>query len=163
MRADKSQRVTDTVKLRPRIWIYRRSAPGELHSVPTKTWDLWVYGKASLPPSEDGFVWFVSVIAWGQNRNIARLGQVDFWKSRVDEGGVHNEELRLTEMRVAMESAWAKMGDSWLGNEAPAEPQTVVDATSRFQAQRYKWKPTPEDERALRDTVNRRVGWKIMT
>ncbi|RKG90796.1 hypothetical protein D7W82_02690 [Corallococcus sp. CA049B] len=49
-----------------------------------------------------------------------------------------------------------------LRNEAPTEPQTVVDATSRFQAQRYKWKPTPEDERALRDVVNRRVGWKIV-
>ncbi len=107
-------------------------------------------------------MWFVSVIAWGQNRKVSSLGQVDFWKSRVNEQGVHSEEMRLVEMRVTMESTWAKMGDSWLGNEAPTEPQTVVDATSRFQAQRYKWKPTPEDERALRDVVNRRAGWEVM-
>ncbi|MCP3163140.1 hypothetical protein [Myxococcus qinghaiensis] len=154
--------MTDTAQLRPRIWIYRRSAPGELHPVPTKKWDLWVFGKASLPPSEDGFVWFVSVIAWGENRNVARLGQMDFWKSRVDERGVHSEELKLVEMRVTMQGVWAKMGDSWSGKKTPTEPQTVVDATSRFQAQQYKWKPTPEDARALRDILNRRVGWEVI-
>jgi bifunctional pyridoxal-dependent enzyme with beta-cystathionase and maltose regulon repressor activities len=52
-------------------------------------------------------------------------------------------------------AVWSKM-------DAPTGPQPIIDATNQFAQRRYKWKPTPEDMRALRDVVNRRAGWALM-
>jgi hypothetical protein len=151
-----------TPHLRP--WIYQRVNPGDLRPVPLRTYDQWVYGKASLPPSNDGFVWLVFVTVWTANRRALKLQEVSFSKHRVNARGVHTDKMRFEETNVsfkALDAYWSEHGlaatsASTSQEAAPSDP-AVVDATHRFAQARYRWKPTAADLEALRTIVNSRA------
>jgi hypothetical protein len=149
---DNNDVVNDGPRLR--IWLYRRTAPGQFQPIPIRTWDEWVYGRAPLPPSEDGFVWYVTVQVWMLNRRVVELGAVDFLKARVNASGLQEDEMRFAEMALALR-ALDEQRDS-------ASTGPVIDASHRFAQRSYRWRPTAEDLRRLRDVVNRRAGWKAM-
>ena len=132
-----------------RVWLYRRTAAAAFVPIPIKTWDQWVYGSAALPPSDDEFVWYVTLTVWTLNRKVVGVHGVQFSKSRVNAAGFHDEEMKLDEMAVALNSAWP------VERTDPSGP--VVDAANRFAQRRFRWKPSAADLRALHDIVNRRA------
>lgn len=137
-----------------RIWLYQRTAPGKLRSIPIKLWDEWVHGEAPLPPSEDGFVWYVTVQIWMLNRRVVEVGAVHFGKARVNASGFQEEEMRFAEMALAIRALDESTASTPLG--------PVINASHRFSQRSYRWRPTAEDLRGLRDVVNRRAGWKAI-
>lgn len=137
-----------------RVWLYQRTAPGQFRSIPIKLWDEWVYGRAPLLPSEDRFVWYVTVPVWMLNRRVVEVGAIHFLKAQVNASGIQEDEMRLAETALAIR-ALDERRDS-----APSGP--VIDASHRFAQRSYRWRPTAEDLRGLRDVVNRRAGWKAM-
>ena len=136
-----------------RVWLYRRTAPAVFVPIAIRTWDQWVYGKAALPPSDDGFIWYVTMTVWTVNRKVVGIHGVQFSKSRVNAAGFHDEEMKLDEMAVALNSAWPVERDS--------SASVVVDATNQFAQRQFRWKPTNADLRALRDILNRRAGRQL--
>lgn len=88
------------------------------------------------------------------NRRVVELGAVHFSKARVNASGFQEEAMRFAEMALAIR-ALDELSDS-----APSGP--VIDASHRFAQRTYRWRPTADDLRGLRDVVNRRAGWKAM-
>ena len=139
----------------PRLWLYRRTAPGAFVPIPIKTWDKWVYGRAALPPSDDGFVWYVTLTVWTLDRRVIQVEAPSFSKARVNPAGIQEDQMSLDAMAVALNAVWHD-------EAAPASTGRVVDAANRFAERKYRWKPTAADLRALSDIVNRRAGRAVM-
>lgn len=139
---------------RLRVWLYRRTAPGEFVAIPIKTWDRWTYGKQALPPSDDGFVWYVTLTVSMLSRKVIEVGAFNFSKARVNSRGLHTEKMRRDDMALALNSAWPL--------DRTEASDAVVDAANRFALRRLRWKPTAADLRALHDIVNRRAGWQVV-
>ena len=138
----------------PRHWLYRRTAPGAFVPIPIKTWDKWVYGRAALPPSDDGFVWYVTLTVWTLDRRVIQVEAPSFSKARVNPAGIQEDQMSLDAMAVALNAVWQ--------SEEPTSTSSVVDAANRFAQRKYRWKPTAADLRALSDIVNRRAGRSVM-
>ena len=119
-----------------------------------RTWDQWAYGSVALPPSDDGFVWYVTLTVWTASRKVIEVERVNFSKARVNAAGFHDEKMKLEEMAVALNSIWPI--------ERTNAAAGVVEAENRFAQRRLRWKPTAADLRALHDIVNRRAGRQVM-
>jgi hypothetical protein len=141
---------------RPRlgVWLYQRTAPEAFQPIAIKTWDQWINGRAPLPPCDDGFVWYVFMQVWTLNRRVVRVDNLQFLKSRVNAAGFQEDEMRLEEMAVAVNSLSERRASAMEG--------PVIDASNRFAKRRYRWKPTTADLRALERIVNKRAGWQVL-
>ena len=141
---------------RPRlgVWLYQRTAPGTFQPIPIKTWDQWINGRAPLPPSDDGFVWYVFMQVWTLDRRVVRVDNLQFLKSRVNAAGFQEDEMRLEEMAAAVHSLSER--------KASLAEGPVIDASNLFAKRRYLWKPTTADLRSLESVVNDRAGWQVL-
>lgn len=147
-----------TLTLRP--WSYQRIAPGSFRRVHYKIFEQWVHGKASLPPSDDGFVWLADVIVEMLDRQVVKIRDARFSKHRVNAEGVHEMEMRLEQESAELKPFWDHLYAA--SSEGREVPGPVKDTSHPSAQDQYRWTPTRADVDSLDNLVNKRAGRVVM-